>query len=156
LHKKQFRYETRRAECELLGSARGSRAVFGGLAEHPKVHHWSQDTEPLARPPAAAREATCPPRKFLATHSFDDSNFSADAAAFHVAVVHRLREHGRHDELSTVARFDLIIDLERIRRHGDKEHRAILADLDVIDAIHWGCPRARRGVSNFESARQKI
>jgi len=68
--------------------------------------------------------------------SFRDSNFSANAAAFHIAIVHGLREHGRHDELAAVARFDLVIDLERVRRRGDEEYRAVLADIDVIDAIN--------------------
>ena len=88
----------------------------------------------MGRPPAAARES-CVLSEVSATHSFGDSNFSADAAAFHIAIVHGLREHGRHDELAAVARFDLVIDLERVRRRGDEEYRAVLADIDVIDAI---------------------
>src|SRR5436190_100249 len=128
--------------------------MFGGLAEHPNAHYWSRDREPLARPPTAAREAACAPQKFPATRSFSDSNFSANAAAFNVAIVHGLREHGRHDELAAVARFDLVIDLERVRRRCDKEYRAVLAYIDVIDAIHWRCPGARRRIDNFESGRQ--
>jgi hypothetical protein len=47
-----------------LGSARGSRAVFGRVAEHPNVHYPSPATGPPARPLAAAREAACAPEQF--------------------------------------------------------------------------------------------
>src|SRR4029077_16941903 len=97
------------------------------LADHPNVPYPSA----ARRPPAAAREAACAPRKFPTTHSFRDSDFSADAAAFYIAIVHGLHEHGRHDELAAVARFDLVIDLKRLRRRGDEEYRAVLADIDV-------------------------
>src|SRR4029077_3162231 len=106
--------------------------------------------------PEHGTRAACAPQKFPATYSFGDSNFSADAAAFHIAIVHGLREHGRDNELTPVARFDLVIDLERVRRRGDEEYRAVLAYIDVIDAINRRRPGARRGIDNFESTRQKI
>ena len=87
---------------------------------------------------------------------FGNSDFSADTAAFYVAIVHRLREHRWDNELTAVTRFDLVVDFERVRRSRDEEYRAILTDIDVIDAIHRGRPGARRGINNFESAWQKI
>src|SRR5262245_14535055 len=94
--------------------------------------------------------------RFCEAPSFGDRDFSADSAAFNVAIVHRLREHWRHDELTAVARFDLVIDLERVRRCCDEEYCAVLTDIDVIDAIDCRRPGARRGIDNFESAWQKI
>src|SRR3954454_8405474 len=66
--------------------------------------------------------------------SFGHRDFSADAASFDVAVVHRRREHRRHHEVASIIRFDLVIDLERVRRRGHEEQRAIFANIDIIDA----------------------
>src|SRR6202011_3112486 len=65
--------------------------------------------------------------------SFCDADLSTNAAAFNVTLVHRLGEHGRHDELTSIARFDLIIDLKRVRGRGHEKHPAIFADIDIID-----------------------
>src|SRR5262249_28775222 len=57
---------------------------------------------------------------------FGHRDLSADAAALNVAIVHRLREDRRHDELAATTRFDLVINLEHARRRGDEEYRAVL------------------------------
>src|SRR4029434_1847802 len=87
---------------------------------------------------------------------FGHGDFSADAAAFNVAIVHRLCEHGRHDKLTAIAGFDLVINLQRARRRAYEKYRAVLADIDVVNAIHWRRAGAGRRIDNFESAWQKI
>src|SRR5262249_41378876 len=74
---------------------------------------------------------------------FRHRDFSSNAASFNVAIVHRLREHRRDDELAAVARLDLIIDLQRVCRRGHEKHRAIFADIHIIDAMD--CRRASAG-----------
>ena len=94
---------------------------------------------------------------FLAvTELFRHRDFSANAAPFNVAIVHRLREHRRDDELAAVARLDLVIDLQRVCRRGHKKHGAIFADIHVIGAMDCRRAGASRGIDNLKSAWQKI
>src|SRR5260370_41833184 len=88
---------------------------------------------------------------FFEAQSFRHRDLSADAAAFEVAIVHRLREHWRDDEVAAIARFDLIIDLERVCRGAHEENGAIFTNIEKIDAPDRARPGGNCGIDGFQS-----
>src|SRR5207237_6912604 len=102
------------------------------------------------------RMRAMPAAIFFEAQSFRYCDLSADAAPFEVAIVHRLREHWRDDEVAAIARFDLIIDLERVCRCTHEEDGAIFTNIDIIDASGRARPGVNGGIDDFESAGQKI
>src|SRR4029434_1285488 len=48
----------------------------------------------------------------LARDSFGHRNFPAHAAPFYSAIIHRLREDRRDNELAAITRLDVVIDLQ--------------------------------------------
>src|SRR6516225_6664690 len=133
------------ADCRFFGSA--------CLQEAPP------DILPDERPRQEAANSTqdaCAPQRLPAAYSFRHRDCAANTAPFNVAIVHRLGEHRRDDELATVARFDLVIDLELVCRRGHEEYHAILADIDIIDAMDCRRAGAGRRIDSLKSAWQKI
>src|SRR5437867_2154311 len=98
------------------------------------------------------RTSTAAAARVCEAQSFGHCDATCNAASLDVAIVHRLREHRRNDEVAAVTRFDLIIDLERVRGRRHEEHRAIFPNIDVIDSWDGACPGAGRGIDNLEPA----
>ena len=96
--------------------------------------------------------AECDPQRLPATDSFGQHNVSADAACLHVAVVHGLREYLRNNELSSVARFDLVIDLVRALLRVPEEYSAVFLHIDIIDAVITADPGTVRRIDHLESS----
>src|SRR5437867_1049577 len=92
---------------------------------------------------------------FFEAESFRHRDLSTHAAAFDVAIVHRLGEHWRDDEVTAIARFDLIIDLERVGGRAYEKHGAVFAHIDVIDARCRARPGVDRRIDDFETAWQR-